>query len=94
MSMDLEYAEPEPGAEGASGEDAQEKKEYQVGDTVNFHGGTHYISSYPGAKGYSARAGQARITEKNGSGGAHPWHLIHTDSASNVYGWVDNGTFD
>ena len=96
MSMDLEYAEPEPEpeAEEEPGEDGQEKKEYQVGDTVNFHGGTHYISSYPGAKGYSARAGQARITEKDGSGGAHPWHLIHTDSASNVYGWVDDGTFD
>lgn len=67
---------------------------YAVGDIVNFHGGTHYYSSYPGAKGYSARAGQAKITIANGSGGAHPWHLIHTDSSSNVYGWVDDGTFD
>ena len=70
------------------------KKGYSVGDIVNFHGGTHYYSSYPGAKGYSARAGQAKITIANGSGGAHPWHLIHTDSSSNVYGWVDDGTFD
>ena len=70
------------------------KKGYAVGDIVNFHGGTHYYSSYPGAKGYSARAGQAKITIANGSGGAHPWHLIHTDSSSNVYGWVDDGTFD
>ena len=70
------------------------KKSYKVGDIVNFHGGTHYYSSYPGAKGYSARAGQAKITIANGSGNAHPWHLIHTDSSSNVYGWVDNGTFD
>lgn len=70
------------------------KKSYGVGDIVNFHGGTHYYSSYPGAKGYSARAGQAKITIANGSGGAHPWHLIHTDSSSNVYGWVDDGTFD
>lgn len=50
--------------------------------------------STPGAKGYSARAGKARITIANGSGKAHPWHLIHTDSSSNVYGWVDEGTFD
>lgn len=92
MAMELEYAEPEKA--GGSGESAPEKKDYQVGEIVNFHGGTHYISSYPGAKGYSARAGKAKITIKDGSGKAHPWHLIHTDSGSNVYGWVDDGTFD
>ena len=74
--------------------DPPEKGSYAVGDIVNFHGGTHYYSSYPGAKGYSARAGKAKITIANGSGKAHPWHLIHTDSGSNVYGWVDEGTFD
>lgn len=72
-----------------------EKKSYQVGDIVNFHGGTHYVSSYPGAAGSSAKAGPAKITIANGSGKAHPWHLQTTDwSKSNVYGWVDNGTFD
>jgi hypothetical protein len=73
------------------------KKEYKAGDIVNFHGGTHYYSSYSGAKGYSAKAGKAKITlDKTckGNGGAHPYHLIHTDSSSNVYGWVDEGTFD
>ncbi len=72
-------------------------KEYKAGDIVNFHGGTHYYSSYTGAKGYSARAGKAKITlDKNckGNGKAHPYHLVHTDSTSNVYGWVDEGTFD
>lgn len=69
-------------------------KSYKVGDIVNFHGGTHYLSSYPGAKGCNAKAGKAKITIANGSGKAHPWHLIHTDKTSNVYGWVDNGTFD
>lgn len=69
-------------------------KTYKVGDIVNFKGGTHYYSSYTGAKGYSARAGKAKITIANGSGKTHPWHLIHTDSGSNVYGWVDDGTFD
>lgn len=73
------------------------KKIYKVGDIVNFHGGKHYVSSWPGSRGYSARAGQAKITlapncAKNGK--AHPWHLIHTNSSSNVYGWVDEGTFD
>lgn len=76
---------------------APAKKTYKVGDIVNFHGGTHYYSSYPGARGYSARAGRARITlgpDCRGNGHAHPWHLIHVDSSSNVYGWVDEGTFD
>ncbi len=73
------------------------KKSYKVGDIVNFHGGTHYVSSYSGAKGYSARAGRAKITlgpNCAGNGKAHPWHLIHVDGSSNVYGWVDEGTFD
>lgn len=76
---------------------APAKKTYKVGDIVNFHGGTHYYSSYPGARGYSARAGRAKITlgpNCRGNGHAHPWHLIHVDSSSNVYGWVDEGTFD
>lgn len=73
------------------------KKSYKVGDIVNFHGGTHYVSSYSGARGYSARAGRAKITlgpNCAGNGKAHPWHLIHVDGKSNVYGWVDEGTFD
>ena len=78
-------------------EKKEEKKSYKVGDIVNFHGGTHYVSSSSGSKGYSARAGQAKITlgpDCKGNGKAHPWHLIHTNSSSNVYGWVDEGTFD
>lgn len=89
MTMDLELAEPKK-----EKVKSEKKKDYNVGDIVNFHGGTHYVSSYPGSKGYNARAGKAKITIKNGSGKAHPWHLIHTDSGSNVYGWVDDGTFD
>ena len=68
-------------------------KTYKVGDIVTFNGGTHYYSSYPGAKGYAASAGQAKITIMNGSGKAHPWHLINTGTGSNVWGWVDDGTF-
>lgn len=90
MTMELEKTEREVIKKDAS----NAKKEHNVGDIVNFHGGTHYYSSYPGAKGYAAGPGPARITKKNGSGKEHPWHLIHTDSASNVYGWVDDGTFD
>lgn len=91
MTMELEKAE----TEAITAENTTEsKKEYKEGDIVNFHGGTHYVSSYPDSQGYSARAGKAKITKKNGSGKAHTWHLIHTDSESNVYGWVDDGTFD
>lgn len=77
--------------------DPPAKKDYKAGDIVNFKGGTHYYSSYAGAKGYPAKAGKAKITlDKTckGNGGAHPFHLIHTDSSSNVYGWVDEGTFE
>lgn len=90
MTMELEYAETEK----KSSKSGEKKQKYNVGDVVNFHGGTHYVSSYPGAKGYNAKAGKAKIAKKNGSGKAHPWLLIHTDSGSNVYGWVDDGTFD
>lgn len=73
------------------------KKSYNVGDIVYFKGGTHYVSSWPGSKGYPAKAGKARINlgpNCKGNGKAHPWSLIHIDSSSNVYGWVDEGTFE
>lgn len=91
MSMDLHlpYVEYEKSKAAV-----EPQKTYNVGDIVNFHGGTHYISSYPDAKGYNASAGKAKITIRDGAGGTHPWHLIHEDSGSNVYGWVDNGSFD
>lgn len=91
MTMELEKASSET---VTSENQTKNKQEYNVGDIVNFHGGTHYTSSYSGSKGYNARAGKAKITKKNGSGKTHPWHLIHVDSGSNVYGWVDDGTFD
>lgn len=90
MTMDLKKAVAEPVVQNHQ----SAPKSYNVGDIVNFKGGTHYVSSYPGSKGYNARAGKAKITIKNGSGKAHPWHLIHVDSGSNVYGWVDDGTFE
>lgn len=72
-----------------------QKKDYNVGDIVDFHGGTHYVSSYPGSRGYPVNAGKAKITIKNGSGKAHPWHLVTENwGQSHVYGWVDDGTFD
>lgn len=94
VNIKIAASKPKAQVEKQRPADPPAQKSYKVGDIVNFHGGTHYYSSYPGAKGYSARAGKAKITIANGSGKAHPWHLIHTDSGSNVYGWVDDGTFD
>lgn len=34
------------------------KKSYNVGDIVYFKGGTHYVSSWPGSKGYQQRQGK------------------------------------
>lgn len=63
----------------------------KVGDVVNYNGGKHYVSS-TGTKCFPAVAGKAKITKINSSG-KHPYHLIHINSQSNVYGWVNEGTF-
>lgn len=60
---------------------------FAVGDVVQFIGSRHYVSS-TGDTGYAASPGPAQITQSN-PGSKHPWHLIHTDSTSDVYGWVN-----
>lgn len=90
MSMDLKKSSGRSNGRKKKGKEGT----YQIGDIVEFKGGTQYVSSYKEAKGYSAKAGKAKITKINGSGKAHPWHLIHIDGKSNVYGWVDDGTFE
>lgn len=67
------------------------KESYRTGDIVSFNGGMHYVSP-SGQKGYSASSGKAEIT-KIKSQEKHPYHLVHTDNGSNVYGWVDSGSF-
>ena len=77
----------------ASQTEQQAASSYDVGSQVTFLGGTHYVSSDAGARGYAVKGrGPAKIT-KIAEGKAHPYHLIHSDSSSNVYGWVDGGTF-
>ncbi|MBQ4322944.1 MAG: hypothetical protein IJC19_03290 [Clostridia bacterium] len=61
-----------------------------VGDTVYFSGNRHYTSS-SSDRSYSARPGPARVTNR-AEGRKHPYHIIHTDKTSNVYGWVDEDT--
>lgn len=67
--------------------------EHKVGDIVQFNGGYHYVNSTAGSPtGSKCAAGKAKITLV-AKGAKHPWHLIHQDSSSRVYGWVDDGTF-
>jgi len=69
------------------------KGEYRAGDIVQFYGGYHYISSNAAnPTGSKCSAGQAKITSV-AKGARHPWHLVHMDGKSRVYGWVDDGTF-
>jgi len=68
----------------------EEKKPIREGDTVYFSGGRHYVSS-TGDRGYAAQPGPAKVTYVL-KGRKHPYHLIHTDRTSNVYGWVDEDT--
>lgn len=90
MSLKLNYAndlaKEEKGAEDSG-------KDYKVGDVVQFNGGYHYVSSTASnPTGSKCAAGPAKIT-LIAKGAKHPWHLIHTDSSTRVYGWVDDGTF-
>ena len=41
-----------------------------------------------GQTGGSTNTGQAKVTAV-ATAGKHPYHLVHTDSTSTVYGWVD-----
>ena len=60
---------------------------YKVGDIVQFKGSKHYTSANA-ASGPTCKAGPAKITAIS-AGAKHPYHVIHTDNTSNVYGWVD-----
>ena len=66
----------------------QESETIAVGDVVQFTGRVHYSNGYTSA-GLPARKGPARVTHYRPAY-KHPYHVIHTDTTSNVYGWVDN----
>lgn len=91
LSVKLNYAgdlsKEEPSSSSSAG------KTYQVGDIVQFNGGYHYISSSAtNPTGGRVAAGPGKIT-LIAKGAKHPYHLIHTDSSTRLYGWVDEGTF-
>lgn len=92
MSLKLNYAN-DLAKETKSGGSSTTSKDYKVGDVVQFNGGYHYVSSTASnPTGSKCAAGPAKITLQ-AKGAKHPWHLIHTDSQSRVYGWVDDGSF-
>lgn len=67
--------------------DTAKKKSYNIGDVVQFSGKTQYVSSTASA-GLAAKPGAAKITAI-AAGAKHPYHVVHTDGKSNVYGWVN-----
>lgn len=91
MSLTLSYESTEDKKVAVT----PEKKDWKIGDIVYFHGGYHYVSSdATNPTGSKCSAGHARIFNINRASWAkHPYSLIHTDSSSRVYGWVDEGTF-
>ena len=60
---------------------------YKVGDIVQFAGGKHYANAQA-TSGTTVKPGQAKVTAV-ATAGKHPYHLVHTDGTSTVYGWVD-----
>ncbi len=72
---------------GGSQPPATPTTEHKVGDVVQFAGGKHYAASNA-SSGTTVKAGPAKITAL-AKGAKHPYHVIHTDSTSTVYGWVD-----
>ena len=60
---------------------------YKVGDIVQFAGGKHYANAQA-ASGTTVKPGPAKVTVV-ATAGKHPYHLVHTDGTSTVYGWVD-----
>lgn len=59
-----------------------------VGDTVQFAGGPHYTSANTASSSSSPKAGPAKVTAIS-KGAKHPYHVVHTNGQSSVYGWVD-----
>lgn len=58
------------------------------GDTVQFAGGPHYTSANATNSSGSPKAGPAKVTAIS-KGSKHPYHVVHTNGQSSVYGWVD-----
>lgn len=62
--------------------------EIKIGDFVHFKGGPHYLNSNAVADSGRPKAGMATVT-MIAKGTKHPYHVVHKDEQSTVYGWVD-----
>lgn len=62
--------------------------EIKVGDVVQFSGGPHYGSAAASTAAGTPKAGPAKVT-RIVKGAKHPYHIVHTDDQSSVYGWVN-----
>lgn len=99
MTLQLVYMSDAGVQEDSDKASGAAKNTHKVGDVVNFHGGYHYVgSSAPSPTGGVRKGGKAKIAYTN-PGAPHPWSLIGGAYNSiggdcNVYGWVDDGTFD
>ena len=60
----------------------------KVGDVVQFSGGPHYGSAAASTAAGTPKAGPAKVT-RIVKGAKHPYHIVHTDGQSSVYGWVN-----
>jgi hypothetical protein len=71
------------------GEEDKKKEEgtFEVNDIVQFLGGNVYSNANAASATTTAKAGPAKLTRTYN--GKHPYHLVHTDKQSSVYGWVD-----
>lgn len=67
---------------------AAPSKEIALGDVVKFKGGPHYGTSNATSYRAKPKAGPAKVTAISKKA-RHPYHIIHTDGTSTVYGWVD-----
>lgn len=71
-----------------SSKTAAASKEFAPGDIVHFKGGPHYSNSTTTTYRESPKPGPAKVTAV-AKKARHPYHVIHTDKSSSVYGWVD-----
>lgn len=62
---------------------------FEKGSIVQFKGGAHYVSANATTpSSTNLKAGSAKITAIS-AGAKHPYHIVHTDNQTTVYGWVD-----
>lgn len=72
----------------SSAKTAAASSEIALGDFVQFKGGPHYSSSTATSYRISPKPGRAKVTAISKKA-PHPYHVIHTDKTTTVYGWVD-----